>query len=606
MIFKSIFFRAIEILDTNTRKKLLLILIAQFLMSFLDLVAIIFIGALGALSIQGIQQRDAGDRVSIVLNILKIENYSFEFQVTFLGILACFFLVLKTVSSGVIIRKTFLFLSYKSAKIASDLVEKILSFSLVEIQKRTSQQTLWIITEGARSIILGVVGTSVSIFADGAMLVILFAGLFIVDSFLALVTFFIFLLMALLLTFVLQGRAKKIGIRISDLHIRGNEKTLEVLGSYRELVVKNRRYFYSREIRDLKFSFAKATAELNFQPFISKYIIEMTAILTAFLAAGYAFFSKDAVNSIAVLVVFLAASSRVAPGVLRIQQGILLMKSSSGSAETTFALLDELKSKNTTIFVSERPDFEYADFKPEIEIENLSFSYSGRSSNFSIKKINMKVGSGERIAIVGSSGAGKSTLIDLLLGILIPNEGKVSISGRSPGEASRIFGGAISYVPQDVLIISGTIRENVGLGFEKELATDHLVWEALEMAQLKDVVMNLPEGLDTYIGERGSLLSGGQRQRLGIARALFTKPKLIVFDEATSALDNQTEALITSSIESLEGKVTVVVVAHRLSTVRKAKKVYYVEEGKIVASGTFDEVRSIIPNFNIQASLLEI
>jgi ABC-type multidrug transport system fused ATPase/permease subunit len=216
----------------------------------------------------------------------------------------------------------------------------------------------------------------------------------------------------------------------------------------------------------------------------------------------------------------------------------------------------------------------------------------------------MNISAGEFVAVVGSSGAGKTTLIDTLLGVFEPNIGLIKISGLPPKQSITKWPGAISYVPQDINIFAGTIRTNVSFGYPKDLASDEMVWEAVNFAELGDVVKELPNGLDTEIGERGIKLSGGQRQRLGIARALFSKPQLLVLDEATSSLDSETELKISKAIQNLKGKVTVVIIAHRLSTVRKADKVYYLEDGKIKASGSFEEVRKISPEFDQQAKLL--
>ena len=211
---------------------------------------------------------------------------------------------------------------------------------------------------------------------------------------------------------------------------------------------------------------------------------------------------------------------------------------------------------------------------------------------------------GSTLAFVGPSGAGKTTIIDILLGVLEPQMGEVLISGKKPAEASRIWPGAIAYVPQDIAIASGTIRENVALGYPREIATDELVLNALKVAGLDTFVQSLKDGIDTVVGERGTKISGGQRQRLGIARAMFTKPALLVLDEATSALDGETELQVSDAIQNLRGSTTVILIAHRLSTVRDADKVVYMADGRIVATGTFEEVRSQVPDFDRQAVLM--
>ena len=173
-----------------------------------------------------------------------------------------------------------------------------------------------------------------------------------------------------------------------------------------------------------------------------------------------------------------------------------------------------------------------------------------------------------------------------------------------PLDALNKWPGAAAYVPQDVVLSNGSIRENVGLGYPKDVATDAMVLNALRVAHLDEFVKGLSEGLDTQIGERGAKISGGQRQRLGIARAMFTRPHLLVLDEATSALDGETEAAISDAIHELRGSTTVVMIAHRLSTVRNADIVVYLDKGRILAQGTFDEVREAVPDFDRQAKLM--
>jgi ABC-type multidrug transport system fused ATPase/permease subunit len=208
------------------------------------------------------------------------------------------------------------------------------------------------------------------------------------------------------------------------------------------------------------------------------------------------------------------------------------------------------------------------------------------------------------VAITGSSGAGKTTLVDLLLGVHIPTSGDIYISGLSPLDAFQKWPGATAYVPQDTVIVNGNIWENIALGFDYNPEHEKYINEALKLSNLEDYVQSLPEGLFTKVGDRGHKLSGGQRQRLGIARALFTKPKLLVLDEATSSLDAQTESDITEAIKSLKGKTTIIMIAHRLSSVRNADQVIFINNGMIESIGTFEEVRKKVPNFDKQANLM--
>jgi ABC-type multidrug transport system fused ATPase/permease subunit len=245
----------------------------------------------------------------------------------------------------------------------------------------------------------------------------------------------------------------------------------------------------------------------------------------------------------------------------------------------------------------------YPGFDANIEVSNVSFTYP-KSNTPALVDVNLKINPGSTCAIVGPSGSGKTTLADLILGMFEPTIGVVRISNDAPSNVLREFPGAVAYVPQDVSIINGTIRENVSLGYPVSEATDERILWALQTAQLGNLIENLPLGIDSPVGPRGTKLSGGQRQRLGIARAVFTKPLILVLDESTSALDVQTELEVSKAITDIPYPVTKLIIAHRLSTVQNADQVVYIQDGAILATGKFDDIRKKVPNFDIQAKLL--
>jgi len=336
---------------------------------------------------------------------------------------------------------------------------------------------------------------------------------------------------------------------------------------------------------------------------VSKYVIESGMVIGAVVLAGIQFGLQDARHAVATLSVFLAAGTRIAPAIMRLQQSLITIKSSIGSSLPTLELIESLENVPSVQNSHDNLDTDHLGFSGIVSMKSVWLSYP-RSNQSALRDINLEIADGESAAIVGTSGAGKTSLVDVLLGVVPLSRGEVKISGLSPAEVVSKWPGAISYVPQDVNISNGTIRENISLGFPLDLATDARIWKSLEVAQLDTFVRNLPNGLDTYVGERGTRLSGGQRQRLGIARAMFTKPKLLVLDEATSSLDGQTEADISQAIQKLQGSVTVLIIAHRLSTVRNVSKVVYLSNGEILATGTFNEVRLAVPNFDQQAKLM--
>lgn len=596
--------KSIATLPPTDRKKLSFVAIIQIVLGGLDLIGVALVGALGALAVSGVQSRQPGDRVSFLLSSLHISELKFQQQFAVIGLLAASALIGRTFLSILFTRRTLFFLSRRGAKLSSDLIERLLQQPILAIQSRSNQENVFAVTSGVNAITMGILGAAVTVVADFSLLLIIIVGLLILNPTVALGTLLLFSSIGFILHKTLHKRAQKLGVNEARVSIATNQKVIEALNTYRQMFVSDRREYYSNEISNLRNEAAEIMAETTFMPNIGKYVIETAVILGALLLGAIQFWTQDASNAVATLTVFMAAGSRLAPAVLRLQQGSIIIKGAVGQANLTLELMDEL-SKTTESEPSSISSFTaiHTNFKGKALIENVSFTYPGTNSP-TIKDVSLEVKEGEVIAIVGPSGAGKTTLIDLLLGLLEPDHGSITISEKSPRQAIKLWPGAISYVPQDILISEGSILENVILGYDFSEVPFEQIEKSLEIAQLSDVVSRMHDGLQTQVGDRGMLLSGGQRQRLGIARALLSNPKLIVLDEATSSLDGQTEADFSQAITKMKNTATVILVAHRLSTVRTADQVIYVADGKIEAKGTFDQVREQVADFEKQAQLM--
>jgi ABC-type multidrug transport system fused ATPase/permease subunit len=595
--------RSFDTLSIKDRKKLTLIVTVQSLTGLLDLLGVAMIGVLGALAVNGVQSKEPGNRVSTFLSYLHLSQMSFQGQVAILGGIAASLLILRTIISVILTRRILFFLSRRAAVLSSNIISKLLSQPLLKIQERSTQESLYTLTSGVSAITVGVLGNIVGLLSDGSLLIIMFVGLFIVDPVIALGTLLVFSTIGLLIYFLLHQRARLLGERDAMFSIKSNETIVEVLNSYRELLVRNRREYYSRQIAEYRMNLSNTQAESAFMPNISKYVIELTIVLGAFAISAFQFMSQDASHAVASLSVFLAAGTRIAPAVLRIQQSALAVRGALGAAIPTLGLIRELRDAKVLPRVLDIVEFEHPNFNSTVDVQNIVLRYPSKQEA-ALKNLSFTVQESESLAIVGPSGAGKTSLVDVILGILEPQEGKIFISGLSPIEAIEKWPGSVAYVPQDVMIANGSIRENVALGYPASAANDDAVARVLDIAQLSAFVAGLAKGIDTQVGERGAKLSGGQRQRLGIARAMFTNPRLLILDEATSALDGQTEADIAQSINQLKGHVTLITIAHRLSTVRSADRVAYMQSGRILAIDTFEEVRKLVPDFDSQAKLM--
>ena len=603
---KSSVKRAFLLLPLRDRTKIIYLTLGQILVSLLDLLGITILGLLAALSVQGIESREPGNNVNFLLKTLHMKGLTFHLQVEVLGIIIVVTLILKTVLSIILTRKTFFFLATKSAELSSELVGRLLFLKLGEIEKKKRQEVLYILSEGVKNIMLGIVATTSSVLADIFVFIFLCLGLLFIDLPSAILTLAILCLTVTVLHKLFRSKAEKIGIEYSRSTAASNEKIVQTLDLYKEIFVNDRRHYFLDSISSSFFELSELVVESRFMPYVSKYVIEVMTVIGGSLLVGFEFWTKNAVHAIATLTVFIAASSRLGPAALRIQQGVLLIKMSMGSANTTFDLVDELREVVVPVRSSPAEiNFLHTGFEPNVKIEEISYKYF-ETEELALNQVSFQVKYGSSLAIVGPSGSGKTTLINLLLGLITPGTGTILISGMEPSNAINRWAGGIAYVPQNVYIFSGTVRENVSLSYGSKNLNDTEIWDALDAAQIRDLVENFPNGLDTNLGNYGSKLSGGERQRLGIARALFTKPKLLVMDEATSALDAQTELQLAEAIENLRGLTTLVVIAHRLSTIRTLDQILYLESGKVIAKGTFLEVREKVPNFERQAKLLGI
>lgn len=602
--------RSLGLLSKRDQRLLGVSIVIQMATSFLDLVGVLLIGLVGALAVTTIQAEPPSPLIEGVASAIGLGNWTSGQLMAMLALCAATVLLIKSVTSSYLTRRVLRFLANRQALVSARLSKALLSRSLIFVQRRSSQETAFALIGGTAAATIGILGQVVIALTEVAVLVTLGVALILLSPWIAIGSIAFFAAVAFTLQRAAGGWAARAGRITSEAEIASLGAVQEALAAYREVIVSDRRAAYVNRIHDLRWQAAKVSADTLFIGLFPKYVFEAALVFGGLLLAGFLYSTQDPVTAVGTLALFLAASTRVMPSLLRLQGAVLGLRGAAGIAAPTFALADELGNPKET--PDQAPDFTRMrdrlrrgnpDFNPDIRLTNIEFTYPG-ASHPALQDVSLVVQAGQSVALVGKSGAGKSTLVDVILGVIEPDEGEVSIGGVNSATAVSRWPGGIGYVPQDVVLANDTVRCNVALGLPPDAIDDDLVWEALSRSHLVDFLREQRDGLETMIGEDGVKLSGGQRQRLGIARALYTRPRLLVLDEATSALDAETELAIAQTISGLGGDVTSVVIAHRLSTVREVDLLVYLEGGRILASGSFDDVRDRVPALERQAKLM--
>lgn len=413
--------------------------------------------------------------------------------------------------------------------------------------------------------------------------------LFVTDTFISICALTLALICFLAIVFNFKNRMKTAGIQMRQATNLKYQYSYQAINGIKEITVLNRRENFISQ-------FEKAAKLEEKISVINGFVTACPdRILEGICIAGFMgivcikiMVSNDLSNFIPVLGTFAMAAFRILPSISKISSRLNSIIFNKPCLDSTYSNLKEIEeyekqhhSDRNKQLQSNTEVVKDISFHDKLEVKNLWWRYL-EAKDYVLKELNITIYKGESVAFIGTSGAGKSTLADVIMGLLKPQIGTLEVDGKDIYMIPEEWAKMVGYVPQAVFLIDDTIRNNIAFGIDKEKISDEKVWLALKQAQLSEFVVNLEKGLDTIVGERGVRLSGGQRQRIAIARALYEQPDILVLDEATSALDNETENAVMEAIESLQGTKTLIIVAHRLATIKNCDKVYEIMDGEAI------------------------
>jgi ABC-type multidrug transport system fused ATPase/permease subunit len=601
-LIKSTLLKSFSLLTKKEKNNVIRIGVAHSILNLLDLLAVLCVGYLGSLAMNYDANLPKNLKLpSTFAGMPQISNFelSEKQSIVILAFIILFLFLSKTGLSILLTKRLYLFLGECGARISKSLMNTMLQNTYSFVNKKTSQENLYSLTSGVNLITTQILPTIFLLASDLVLLTLLITCIFVLNTAMATISLGFVSTLVLILYFLMYDKAEKIGAQKYQLGIESQNQVINLFSLQQEIKATNNTSFYLEKLEKTRISFSKAEAQLNFYPYLSKYIIEISLVVLTLLAALLQVGAGNSKESFGSFVIFFAALVRILPAILRVQQNFVSLKSNFPYIHPTISISEQLQAAASEQN-EDLPRKDLAEFSPSVKIVNVCAIYEG-SNEFSIENLSLDIDPGSIVAIVGPSGSGKSTLAELILGAIAPLSGEILISGLHTNHVNRHWPGAVAFVPQEVFIMNASVKENIVLSDRIDLKKFN---ESVTAANLTNYLSSLESGPDTVLEEKGFNLSGGEKQRIGIARALYSNPKLLVLDEATSSLDSENESLIMQSLIGLKGKVTQIIIAHRLSTVVNADQVVYLRKGQIVAKGSFESVRLQVPDFDFQAGLL--
>lgn len=590
--YLKIYLRLWNSLNKKRKKQILFGYFLIIVSSFMEMLSLISVFPLLQLLITEDTNYNPED-LSFIIRLLNINNLD-----NLLSIIVLIFLSV-TIASG-IIRSFNSYYNFRiTALIGSDISSLVFKNTIYkpyqEVIKENSGNLINAITSHIGSTV-----TSMKVLFNflnfGLLIIFIIIGMLSVNFKITILSLFLFSFIYLLITLLTRKRIYAVGKFAAEANLKIINYVQEALGSLRDIIIDNTYSYYINSFDTLNKKKYLAVSNTEFLVLFPRYIIESVGLaIIALIAFFFKSNSSDTVSIISILGAFALGVQKLLPAVHQVYSSYASIKYNIYPINIVLDILDNNAYKKFNRNLKKKNNFI---FKDSIEFKNVSFSYDNKKTV--LKKLSFKIFKGEKIGIIGKTGCGKSTLVDLMMGLLVPSSGSILIDKNELKFNSDLdfllnWRNIISHVPQDIFISDTNFLKNVAFGIEDDSINEDKVREVCRLAKINDYIDSTKNKLLTKVGERGVQLSGGQKQRIGISRAFYKNSQIIIFDEATSALDNLTEKEVMQSLYGFNSGVTLIMIAHRLSSIMECDKVIYLKNGYIEMVGKPDEV---IEKFN--------
>ena len=596
---------SLALLTSREKGYLGVVIIIQIFIGLVDLAALALIAAFGSLGASYVSGFALPAQIRTLIDRIGLSSYGTKDLLIIFALATAFLFVFRSVSSLMLTRRIYLFLANRQTRISVDLAKRLSGTSYTWIKRKDTNELIYALTDGVSALMLGVISNFMIIIGEVFFLLLILTGLIVVDPMTALFTLAFFSIFAIVTYKSISAYSARLGKENAKYSIFGRTQISSMVLAYKEIYAFQRQKFFLDGFISTRQKATQAVAKYTWLGQIPKANAEIGLVLGGGGLIGLQAWQSDAATGLSTLLVFLAAASRLTPSILRIQASFLGLRNSAAVAEVTLKVIHALDEMDVPVIESvlERKRNEFVPV--DVKVTSLDFTYpDGTGKALSDVTIDIKAGS--FVALAGSSGSGKTTLADIIIGLYSGDSGTVTFNGTPNREWVKANPGGVGYVPQSPYILGGDFLTNIALGVPEDEIDIKRIEEVVQQAQLTNLVRSLPEGLHTDLSNFGSRLSGGEKQRLALARALYNRPSLLIIDEGTSALDGRTEFEVTQSILNLRSSLTIIVIAHRLASIKEAETIFLMDKGRVIAQGSFAQLRSSSKEFQEQISYMNL